>query len=113
MCSLLEQFEEASQSIDSDLAFDLDFPKRYGLEFTANSVLLFSCVRNTLLKDLALILFFSCASAKAECSLSSLSCVWMYVDQNKETPPPGNCISTGNSLISSLDLDSPQKINLE
>ena len=38
MCSLLEQFEEASQSIDSDLAFDLDFPKRYGFEFTANKV---------------------------------------------------------------------------
>ena len=29
----------------------------------------------------------------------------VYVDQN--------CISTGNSLISSPDLDSPQKINLE
>ena len=55
----------------------------------------------------------SCASAKAECSLSSLSCVCVYVDQNKGTPPPGNGISTGNSLISSPDLDSPQKINLE
>ena len=31
---------------------------------------------------------FSCASAKAERSLSSLSCVWMYVDQNLGTPPP-------------------------
>ena len=31
---------------------------------------------------------FSCASAKAERSLSSVSCVWMYVDQNKGTPPP-------------------------
>ena len=31
---------------------------------------------------------FSCASAKAERSLSSLSCVWMYVDQNKGTPLP-------------------------
>ena len=30
---------------------------------------------------------FSCASAKAERSLSSLSCVWMYVDQNLGTPP--------------------------
>ena len=79
MCSLLEQFEEASQSIDSDLAFDLDFPKRYGLEFTTNKVFYFFC---------ALILFFSCASAKAERGLSSLSCVWMYVEQNKETPPP-------------------------
>ena len=56
---------------------------------------------------------FSCASAKAERSLSSLSCLWMYVDQNKGTPSSGNGISTGNSLISSLDLDSPQKINLE
>ena len=34
-------------------------------------------------------LIFSCASAKAERSLSSLSCVCVYVDQNKETPPPG------------------------
>ena len=32
---------------------------------------------------------FRCASAKAERSLSSLSCVWMYVDQNLGTPPPG------------------------
>ena len=31
--------------------------------------------------------FFSCASAKAERSLSSLSCVWMYVDQNLGNPP--------------------------
>ena len=31
---------------------------------------------------------FSCASAKAERSLSSLSCVCVYVDQNKGTPPP-------------------------
>ena len=31
---------------------------------------------------------FSCASAKAERGLSSLSCVWMYVDQNQGTPPP-------------------------
>ena len=30
---------------------------------------------------------FSCASAKAERSLSRLSCVWMYVDQNKVNPP--------------------------
>ena len=30
---------------------------------------------------------FSCASAKAEGSLSSLSCMCVYVDQNKETPP--------------------------
>ena len=55
---------------------------------------------------------FSCASAKAEHSLSSLSCVCVYVDQNKETPTR-NGIYTGNSLISSPDLDSPQKINLE
>ena len=54
---------------------------------------------------------FSCTSAKAVSSLSSLSCVCVYVDQNKGTPP-GNSISTGNSLISSPDLDSPQKINL-
>ena len=32
--------------------------------------------------------FFSCASAKAERSLSSLSCVCVYVDQNKGTLPP-------------------------
>ena len=56
-------------------------------------------------------LLFSCASAKAERSLSSLSCVCVYVDQNKGTPP-GIGISTGNSLISSQDLDSPQKVNL-
>ena len=30
---------------------------------------------------------FSRASAKAERGLSSLSCVWMYVDQNQGTPP--------------------------
>ena len=30
---------------------------------------------------------FSCASAKAERSLSSLSCMCVYVDQNKGTPP--------------------------
>ena len=54
---------------------------------------------------------FSYASAKAERSLSSLSCVCVYVDQNKA--PPGNGISTGNSLISSLDLDSPQKFILD
>ena len=41
MCSLLEQFEEASQSIDSDLAFDLDFPKRYEFEFTDIKVFYF------------------------------------------------------------------------
>ena len=33
-------------------------------------------------------MFFSRASAKAERGLSSLSCVWMYVDQNQGTPPP-------------------------
>ena len=31
---------------------------------------------------------FSWASAKAERSLSSLSCVCVYVDQNKGDPPP-------------------------
>ena len=31
--------------------------------------------------------FVSLASAKAERGLSSLSCVWMYVDQNQGTPP--------------------------
>ena len=31
----------------------------------------------------------SCTSAKAERSLSSLSCVWMYVDQNLGTLHPG------------------------
>ena len=31
---------------------------------------------------------FSCASAKADRSLSSLSCVCVYVHQNKGTPPP-------------------------
>ena len=56
--------------------------------------------------------FFSCASAKAERSLSSLSCMCVYVDQNKWTPPR-NGISTGNSLISSPDLDSPQKFILD
>ena len=56
---------------------------------------------------------FSHSSAKAERGLSSLSCVWMYVDQNQGTPPPGNGISTGNSLISSPDLDSPQKFSLD
>ena len=55
---------------------------------------------------------FSHASAKAERGLSSMSCVWMYVDQNQGTPPR-NGISTGNSLISSLDLDSPQKFILD
>ena len=49
---------------------------------------------------------------KAEHDLSSLSCVCVYVDQNKATPTPGNGISTMNSLISSPDLDSPQKISL-
>ena len=45
--------------------------------------------------------------------------VCVCVDQNKRTPPspppppPRNGISTGNSLISSLDLNLPQKINLE
>ena len=29
------------------------------------------------------------------------------------TPSPGNGISTGNSLISSVDLDSPQKFSLD
>ena len=58
--------------------------------------------------------FFSCASAKAERSLSSLSCVYVCICRpNKGTPPAGNGFSTGNSLISSLDLDSPQKFNLE
>ena len=60
---------------------------------------------------------FSRASAQAEHGLSSLSCVWMYVDQNQGTPwppnPPRNDISTGNSLISSPDLDSPQKFILD
>ena len=38
----------------------------------------------------------------------------MCVDQTVLRPPhPRNSICTGNSLISSLDLDSPQKINLE
>ena len=32
--------------------------------------------------------FVSLVSTKAECGLSSLSCVWMYVDQNQGTPPP-------------------------
>ena len=32
------------------------------------------------------LIFFSCASAKAERSLSSLSCVCVYVDQNMGTP---------------------------
>ena len=32
--------------------------------------------------------FFSRESAKAEHGLSSLSCVWMYVDQNTGNPPP-------------------------
>ena len=50
-------------------------------------------------------------SAKAECDLSSLSSLCMCVDLFKT--PPGNGISTGNSLISSPDLESPQKINLE
>ena len=31
--------------------------------------------------------FVSCASAKAGHSLSSLSCMFVYVDQNKGTPP--------------------------
>ena len=31
-------------------------------------------------------IFISRASAKAEGGLSSLSCVWMYVDQNQGTP---------------------------
>ena len=60
--------------------------------------------------------FFCIFLAALERSLSSLSCVCVYVDQNKGTPPPPpprNGISTGNSLISSPDLDSPQKINLE
>ena len=39
---------------------------------------------------------FSCASAIAERSLSSLSCVCVYVDQNKGTLPR-NGISTGKS----------------
>ena len=63
---------------------------------------------------LCICLLFSCASAKAERSLSSLSCMCVYVDQNKGTPPPPrNGISTGNSLISSPDLDSPQKFILD
>ena len=58
--------------------------------------------------------FSSPIPKKAECGLSSLSCVWMYVDQNQLTPPPPrNGISTGNSLISSPDLDSPQKFILD
>ena len=40
------------------------------------------------IKSLYESILFSCASAKAERGLSSLSCVWMYVDQNKGTPPP-------------------------
>ena len=36
----------------------------------------------------------------------------MYVDQNQGTPP-GNGISTWNSLISSPDLDSPQQFILD
>ena len=40
------------------------------------------------------------------------ACVCVYVDQNL-TPSPGNGISTGNSLISSQDLGSPQKFNLD
>ena len=57
---------------------------------------------------------FSHMSAKAKHGLSSLSCVWMYVDQNQGTTlPPRNGISTGNSLISSPDLDSPQKFILD
>ena len=32
-------------------------------------------------------MIFSHASAKAEHGLSSLSCVWMYVDQNQGPPP--------------------------
>ena len=39
-------------------------------------------------------IFFSCASAKAEHSLSSLSCVWMYVDRNLGTPPKISRVQT-------------------
>ena len=69
-------------------------------------------VRLEMFACLFLLYIFSRASAKADRGLSSLSCVWMYVDQN-QGPPPGNCISTGNSLISSPDLDSPQKFILD
>ena len=66
--------------------------------------------------------FFSRVSAKAECDLSSLYGVCMYVDHFgytpqcrpcSHTPSPGNGISTGNSLISSPNLDSPQKFSLD
>ena len=72
---------------------------------------------------------FSRASAKAEHDLSSLSCMCVYVDHfwvyppppmtpsrtqlTSHTPSPGNHISTGNSLISSPNLDSPQKFSLD
>ena len=69
-------------------------------------------VRLEMFACLFLLYIFRCASAKAERGLSSLSCVWMYADQNQGTPP-GNGISTGNSLISSPDLDSSQKFILD
>ena len=56
---------------------------------------------------------FNCASAKAERDLSSLSSVCMCVDLFKTPPPPEMAFLLGYSLISSPDLDSPQKINLE
>ena len=59
--------------------------------------------------DIFLITIFRCASAKAEHDLSNLSGMFLYVELGD---PPGNGIFTGNSLISSLDLDSPQKFSL-
>ena len=66
------------------------------------------------------------ASAKAERDLSSLYGMFLFVERGitppmppsriqltSHTPSPGNGISTGNSLISSLDLDSPQKFCLD
>ena len=41
-----------------------------------------------ILVNIVRLMFFSRASAKAERSLSSLSCMCVYVDQNKGTPPP-------------------------
>ena len=46
-----------------------------------------TATKKTLILKLKYVIF-SRASAKAERGLSSLSCVWMYVDQNQGTPPP-------------------------
>ena len=61
-------------------------------------------------------IIFSRAPAKAERDLSSLPGVFLCVELGDPPTlphPPGNGISTGNFLISSLDLDSPTQFSLE